>query len=195
MGKIETEAKRVRRKNYVQQAILASLAVSGAIALTALAPAVVVALGIIARRGGYKFGYRARTAAGRLAARGDVRFIVRNGMKLVEITNQGRKSLEFEMRKAEAKATKRRRWDGRYRLVAFDIPERRRATRRQLSSLMGECSFLRIQDSLWIFPYDCEELIALIKAELRIGKDVLYVVVESIENDKWIRDHFKLRHN
>ena len=57
---------------------------------------------------------------------------------------------------------------------------------------MQECGFLRIQDSVWLYPHDCEELITLMKAELRTGKDVLYAVVESIENDGWIRKHFGL---
>ena len=58
---------------------------------------------------------------------------------------------------------------------------------------MSECGFLCIQKSVWISPYDCEELVALVKAELRIGKDALYVIVDSIENDGWIKKHFKLQ--
>ena len=57
---------------------------------------------------------------------------------------------------------------------------------------MKEMGFLRLQDSVWVFPYDCEEVIALIKADLRIGKDVLYTIVEKIENDKPIKKHFDL---
>jgi len=57
---------------------------------------------------------------------------------------------------------------------------------------MQAVGFLRIQDSSWLYPYDCEEFMALLKADLHIGKDVLYAVVEEIENDKWIRKHFNL---
>ena len=57
---------------------------------------------------------------------------------------------------------------------------------------MRELGFLRVQDSVWVSPHECEELVALIKAELRIGQDILYVIVESIENDGWIRKHFNL---
>jgi len=58
--------------------------------------------------------------------------------------------------------------------------------------MMLDFGFLRVQYSVWVSPYDCEELIALVKAELRLGKDVLYVVVEQIENDGWIKKHFQL---
>ena len=52
---------------------------------------------------------------------------------------------------------------------------------------------MRLQDSVWVFPYDCEDFIALLKAELKIGAAVLYMVVEHIENDKHLRSHFGLK--
>lgn len=52
--------------------------------------------------------------------------------------------------------------------------------------------FLKLQDSVWIYPYDCEELVALLKADFRIGKDILYVIADSLENDGWIKRHFGL---
>ena len=57
---------------------------------------------------------------------------------------------------------------------------------------MRESGFLCIQGSVWVYPYDCEDLVALLKADLHIGKDVLYTIVEKIENDAWIKKHFNL---
>jgi len=85
-----------------------------------------------------------------------------------------------------------RRWDKRWRMVAFDLPERRRVTRAKLRAMMADVGFIRLQDSVWVYPHDCEEFVALLKAELKIGKDALYAVVEKIENDKSIRVHFHL---
>ncbi len=72
----------------------------------------------------------------------------------------------------------------------FDIPQYRRLDRDHLRQVVRACGFLRLQDSVWVFPYDCEELIMLLKADMRIGKDVLYAIVETIENDGWIKKHF-----
>ena len=77
-------------------------------------------------------------------------------------------------------------------MVIFDIPERRRSTRVRLRTMLRACGFLQLQQSVWVFPNDCEDIVALIKAELHVGKDILYVIVESIENDARIRRHFKL---
>ena len=57
---------------------------------------------------------------------------------------------------------------------------------------MAEIGFVRLQDSVWIFPYDCEDFIMLLKADLKIGKDALYAIVEKLENDKALREHFHL---
>lgn len=58
---------------------------------------------------------------------------------------------------------------------------------------MRDIGFVRLQDSVWVYPYDCEDFIALLKAELKVGKDVLYAIVDTIEFDKHIRRHFGLR--
>src|SRR3989344_865963 len=182
MEKVEQEARKRRIRNRVQSAILITLATSGAIAALAVAPAILGAAGMVARQSGRKFRYRARTAAGRLAQKGLVRFVEKDGRKWIEITDKGRRMVELETRKAAMRLEKRR-WDKRYRLVIFDIPEERKSVRKRLRNLMRECGFLRIQDSVWLYPHDCEELVTLIKAELRTGKEVLYAVVDSIEND------------
>jgi len=49
-----------------------------------------------------------------------------------------------------------------------------------------------LQDSVWVYPYDCEDFINLMKADFKIGKDLLYVVADKIENDKFLAQHFKL---
>lgn len=192
MGKMEGDAKKQRRKRYIQHAILSTLAVGGALTVAALAPAVLIAVGQISKQSGYKMGWRARTAAGRLAQHGLVRFVETDGKKHVEITEAGRRYFALESAKLEARTRRTSRWDRRYRMVIFDIPEKRKADRERLRRLMRELGFLRVQDSVWITPYECEELVALLKANLRIGRDVLYVIVEAVENDGWIRRHFSL---
>jgi len=51
---------------------------------------------------------------------------------------------------------------------------------------------VRLQDSVWIYPYNCEEFVVLLKAELGLGRDVLYLIVDRVEDDLALRIHFKL---
>ena len=192
MVNLEEKARKHRRSANFQRAVLEVVAAAGIVAVSAVAFPLVIAIGRIAEQSGYRVRYRAKTAAGRLAQKGLVKFVEKNGKKHLEITEAGRRMIALEHARASAPARAKRRWDKRYRLVMFDIPQDKRSTRDRLRRMMLDFGFLRVQYSVWVSPYDCEELIALVKAELRLGKDVLYVVVEQIENDGWIKKHFQL---
>lgn len=51
----------------------------------------------------------------------------------------------------------RRRWDGVWRLVVFDIPESSRALRTRLRRRLRESRFGRLQNSVWISPHPVDE--------------------------------------
>ena len=188
----EEEARKRRKKENVQKVVLAAVALAGTLAVGVLAPNIFLALPGIMGKKRYKLAFQARTAAARLAIKGHVRFVEKNGKKRIEITEAGRRAYAFEVEKVRLAAQRGKRWDGRFRLVMFDIPQHRRRDRDHLRAVVRGCGFLRLQDSVWIFPYDCEELITLLKADMRIGKDILYAIVESVENDGWIKKHFGL---
>ncbi len=139
---------------------------------------------------GARFNYQAKSALGRLAAKGLVTFVEKDGKRYARITEKGERMLQMETERVAI--AKKRKWDRSWRVVIFDIPERRKSIRASLRRFMGEYGFVRLQDSVWIYPYDCEDLIALAKANFRIGADVLYMIVERLENDKHLREHFKL---
>lgn len=193
MGQIEEKSKKRRKKESVQKAVLAAIGIAGVIAVTALAPNMFLALPGLMGRKRYALTFQAKTAASRLAIKGHVRFIEKNGKKWIEITDAGRHALSLEQEKARLDALHGKRWDKRYRLVMFDIPQKNKNTRDSVRRLLRECGFLRLQNSVWLFPYDCEELITLMKLNMRLGKDLLYAIVDSIENDGWIKKHFGLK--
>lgn len=188
---MEHAAKKRRRRENIQQIVLGTIAVAGTLALAMVAPNIFQA---IPRLFGdkYRFVYRARTAAGRLAQKGYVRFVERNGKKFVEITEKGRRAYTVEQARFRAYTNVGKRWDKRWRIVIFDIPERRRTLRERVRRLVREFGFMKLQDSVWVYPHDCEELIAMMKAELGIGRDMLYIIADSIENDRWVRKQFNL---
>jgi DNA-binding transcriptional regulator PaaX len=190
MGTIEQSAKKERRWGAFKQAMLYA-ALGGVMIATGTVPDFSK---IIRYYAGAKkcarFNYRAKTVLGRLAAKGLVTFEERIGRRYARITERGKQVLELETRKvAHAKKVK---WDRRWRVVIFDIPERRSSVRVRIRRFMQEYGFVRLQNSVWIYPYDCEDLIALAKAKFHIGLDVLYMIVEQLEHDAHLREHFAL---
>ena len=189
-GGLEEEARQIRKRGQIKDAILLTLLVSGMVAIGTVPLQIVPALGF-APKDKRKFKNHASTAARRLVQQGLAAWVKKEGSVYLRLTPLGRKKLEFERVKMQLQ-TKRPRWDKRWRMVAFDLPERRRNTRTRLRRVMAEVGFMRLQDSVWIYPYDCEEFVALLKAELKVGKDALYAIVEKIENDRPLLEYFRL---
>lgn len=188
MRSLEVEAKKRRRRGEVERALLTAVAAPGLLALAVMAPNVLQVLGSFSGDK-YKFKYRLRSVASRLADKGHVEFVKRDGKNYLEVTELGRQILEKgnpQLRK------KKRRWDKRWRMVMFDIPERRRKVRDSLRFTLGEYGFIRLQDSAWIYPYDCEDFIMLLKADLQAGDTILYLLVEAIEHDIELKSQFGL---
>jgi len=190
MGKLEETSRKRKKKRDVQHAVLATIAVTGLVAFAAVAGNALQLLDYLPNEK-YNLKYRAKTAAGRLVAKKYAVWVERDDKRYLSVTSAGRKALEFEQAKIALKNQKKK-WDGRWRMVAFDIPERRKAVRFRLCAVMREIGFVRLQNSVWVYPYDCEDFIALLKAELKIGKDVLYAIADTIQYDKDLRRHFNL---
>ena len=58
--------------------------------------------------------------------------------------------------------------------------------------LFRQAGLLRLQDSVWVYPYDCEDIVTLLKTDFGIGKHLLYLIVDELENDKNLREDFNL---
>lgn len=188
---MERDARRERRLGALQQAMLAAVMVGGIVVIAATIPNAAQLLKYFpGYKKGARFNYKAKSVLGRLVAKGLVVFVEEDGKRYARITEKGERMLQMETEKVVI--AKKRRWDRRWRIVIFDIPEQRKSVRVSLRRFMQEYGFVRLQDSVWVYPYDCEDLIALAKANFRVGADVLYMIVERLEHDKHLREHFAL---
>lgn len=77
-------------------------------------------------------------------------------------------------------------------MLIFDIPEQKKGLREKIRTTLQRVGFVRLQDSVWIYPYDCEDLITLLKADFKVGKDMLYMIVDTLEYDSPLRSQFGL---
>jgi len=110
----------------------------------------------------------------------------------VKITEKGIKALE-QIEFGEYVIPEPAFWDGKWRVLIFDISERRRRIRTQLRRLLEGAGFVRVQDSVWVHPYPCDEFISLVRAHLKSGVGEMRIfVAEALESDKSLREHFRL---
>lgn len=114
------------------------------------------------------------------------------GRRKVSLTGKGRalaQTIEHEIYTIPEPAL----WDGKWRVLMFDMRESRKHARDRLRRMLANAGFVRLQDSVWVFPYPCDEFVSLIRAHLKSGVgEMLSMVVEALESDGRLRTHFRL---
>ncbi len=76
--------------------------------------------------------------------------IVRGRHTLPEITREGKRRLSAIIPRYDEK----RLWDGRMHLITYDIPEKQRDDREALRNFIHTIGAGRLQDSVWLTPYN-----------------------------------------
>lgn len=87
---------------------------------------------------------------------------------------------------------KRKKWTGKWFLVFFDVPELQRSKRDYLRRFLLKIGFYPYQKSVYIFPYECEQEINLIKKIVEGARYMRYIVAEKIEDEEIIKNYFHL---
>ncbi len=174
--------------------ILGVIGLTALVSLALVAPNTVQALKLLGLdpKKVYRKKYYVDAAIEKLYKRGLIETVKKaNGEKYVKLTSEGKKQL-FKFEFEGLSKHKPNKWDKKYRVVIFDIKENLRFSRDDLRRMLMNFGFVRLQNSVWVYPYPCEGAINLLKANLEMGDEVVYMKVESIENDGWLREHFKL---
>ena len=193
--RIEEKVRQRAKRQKIQQAVLASVYLTAGLGLALMAPNAARLLKYVEKYVGPKprLNRRISQAINRLRERGLIERVNTEKGVALRLTGKGAKlavGIEEEEKQYEIKKPKR--WDDKWRIIIFDIWERRRSVRDRLRTLLQRNGFVKIQNSVWVYPYDCEELFVFLRTNLRLGKGILYIVAEEVENDGTLRKHFGL---
>ena len=115
----------------------------------------------------------------------------KEGLAEIVLTKDGEtKALRFKIDEMEIK--KPAKWDGEWRVVIFDIPERFKKAREALRNKLKDLGFVKLQESVFVFPYECEDEINFIVEVFLIRLFVKFMRVKSFTNDEKLRVDFGL---
>jgi len=104
------------------------------------------------------------------------------------LAEKGRqKVLRYDLEKMRIKSM---RWDGRWRMVLFDIPERQKPARDALRSKLKRLGFFEFQKSIFVHPFSCKDEIEFLIEFFQIKSYVRYGLLERIDNELHLRRHF-----
>jgi CRISPR/Cas system-associated endoribonuclease Cas2 len=176
----------------VSHVILGVLGLAGVLSVAVMAPNAVQMLRLLEPKR-WKIQnprYRVNETLRRLVKEGSIILVQADGEPLtVKLTEKGKQRFkELQLQKTSSREL----WDGKWRVVLFDILEERRKMRRRLREQLVHIGFRKLQNSVWIYPYECEEILALLKVDLKFGRDVLYFVTDKMEGDEYLRRMFSL---
>jgi CRISPR-associated endonuclease Cas2 len=190
MGVLETENKKQIRATKIQKAILGTVAAVGLISVALVLPNALQALKL--------FGIDKKLRKNQERSINNCRQkLIKKGLLrysddgYICLTSLGEETLR-KIRLADYRLEKPRKWDKKWRMLIFDIKETHRGLRDKVRNTLVSIGFMRLQNSVWVYPYDCEDLITLLKADFEIGKEVLYVIADKIENEKVLLNDFGL---
>lgn len=107
------------------------------------------------------------------------RLTKKQGRLVLEITEAGkRRLLNYQL--DTLSIPKPEVWDGKWRLVLFDIPEKMRAGRDSLRDRLKSLGFLQLQRSAFVFPHSCEDHLDLLVQHYQIQPYVTFFTTKSL---------------
>ena len=109
----------------------------------------------------------------------------------IHLTKRGRKELE-EYEFGHKHLLRPKTWDGHWRLLSFDVPERQKWRREKIRTVLRTLNFIRLQDSLWVYPFECQNVLDLLRTKYGVRNEALYIRAEHIDHDRWLKKEFDL---
>ena len=115
----------------------------------------------------------------------------KKGETILSVTERGRKTIfRYDLQQMIIPTPKN--WDGKWRLVIFDIPEKEREARNILRETIQRLGFIQLQQSAWLYPYPCQKEIDFICHFYNIKDYVLYLETRNLDNPERFLEHFAI---
>ena len=106
-----------------------------------------------------------------------------------ELTNKGAEkisNLQFQ----DLKIPRPEKWDGKWRLVIFDIPEKDRALRNFIRGKLYKMGFIQVQKSVFVYPFECTAEINFL-CDYSGGREYIkYMIADIFEGEEEIAVRF-----
>ena len=123
-----------------------------------------------------------------LSRRGLITISKIENQKFITLTKAGQ--LELLLKKAKIKH--KQKWDGKWRLVMFDIPEGAKDKRQVFRRLLKSNGFYKLQASVYINPYPLNNSAIDYLKEVKLIDYIRILRVDKMDQDLVLKKHFNL---
>lgn len=119
----------------------------------------------------------------RLKQKGFIKKYLDGKEQYLELTAKGKKVVKKYM-VAGLKIDIPSLWDKKWRIVVYDISNDKKNEREFLRRKLQEIGFIKIQESVFVYPFECLKVINALKGMFYLGPYVQYIIAERIETEQ-----------
>lgn len=121
-----------------------------------------------------------------------VMITTKRGKTVVELTEKGRLEALFRKLKKMHQKSKNR-WNGKWYLIIFDIPEAHRKERHSLRQFLKSLNFYELQKSVYISPWVFSEEAVIYLKESGLIKYIRFLRVDRVDDESVLKKLFNIK--
>jgi DNA-binding transcriptional regulator PaaX len=99
-------------------------------------------------------------------------------------------ALEYELDSMVIATPKK--WDQKWRIVVFDIPDKKKTARKALKTKLDQWGFIQFQESVYIYPYPCEKEVRYLCSVYGLSNYIKFILAEQIDGQDNLQHIYKL---
>jgi len=115
-----------------------------------------------------------------------------HGVTRLELSSEGkRRARQYHLETLSI--TKPKKWDKKWRVILYDIPESKRTLRLELSQKLAMLGFVEVQQSVYAHPYECIDEITFLTETYDAEPYIRRMLVDHIDNEDVLWSTFRVR--
>jgi DNA-binding transcriptional regulator PaaX len=131
---------------------------------------------------------RLRATLHRLQRQGWIKYEYKEAKRILKLTRKG--ELEALLQKSKIVGPVRE-WDGKWRMVVFDIPENTREIRTKLRGLLKSFGFKALQASVYVYPFEINVNAIEFLRQSGLIRYIRFARIEAFDDDTDLRKLFR----
>lgn len=110
---------------------------------------------------------------------------------IVKITQRGiTKALKYKL--DEMKVRRKVSWDRKWRIVVFDISEKKKRSRDEFRERLKQLGFFRLQESVFVHAFPCFDEVEFLRQIYGVDRGVTYILAQKVEGQENLKSFFKI---
>lgn len=110
----------------------------------------------------------------------------------VELTEHGKKRAEAQI--IDMLVTRKpKHWDGKWRMIVFDIPETKRKGRDAIRHKLKDLKFFKLQESVWIYPFECRQGVQYLADYYDVKPYIHFAIVDAFDQEEDARNYYGIK--